>query len=168
MVELSEKAKSLKPGIYKHYKGKMYKVICVASHSETLEELVHYQALYDNHSHWVRPLDMFTEHVTVNNREVPRFKYLSEQTGLMQESTDEKKQSVKKEIRERTISYIVAAFGLVAGLAWNDAIRSLIEYLFPISTGSVWAKLIYAVIITIIVVFISIYLLRLTRKSDSK
>lgn len=69
---------AIKPGIYKHYKGNLYKVLGVARHSETLEELVVYQALYDSekfgaHALWVRPLKMFLETVTVNEREVPRF-----------------------------------------------------------------------------------------------
>jgi len=70
----------LKPGQYQHYKGNFYKVIGVAHHSETLEELVVYQALYDSEEFgknalWVRPKDMFMENVTIKEKEVPRFKY---------------------------------------------------------------------------------------------
>ncbi len=69
----------VKPGKYRHYKGKFYRVIGIARHSETLEPLVVYQALYDskefgNNSIWVRPLRMFTENVQVEGRSVPRFK----------------------------------------------------------------------------------------------
>jgi hypothetical protein len=65
---------NLKPGIYQHYKGNQYEVIGVAKHSETMEELVVYRALYGEHALWVRPLAMFLENVTVEGKEVPRFK----------------------------------------------------------------------------------------------
>jgi len=66
----------LKLGIYKHYKGKEYEVIGLAKHSETLEDLVVYKALYDDGQIWVRPLKMFLEEVEVNGKKVPRFEYV--------------------------------------------------------------------------------------------
>lgn len=48
---------------YKHFKGNEYLVLHVAKHSETLEEMVVYQALYGEHGIWVRPLDMFLEKI---------------------------------------------------------------------------------------------------------
>lgn len=66
----------IKLGKYKHYKGKEYEVLGVARHSETLEELVVYKALYDDNSLWVRPLKMFTETVDIDGKSVPRFKYI--------------------------------------------------------------------------------------------
>ncbi len=75
---------------------------------------------------------------------------------------------IKKEVKERTIAYIIAAFGLVAGLAWNEAIRTLIENLFPISKNTVLAKFIYAVLMTFIVVVITVYLMRLIKKDEIK
>lgn len=66
----------MKPGKYKHYKGKEYEVIGTAKHSETLEELVVYRALYGEKELWVRPLSMFTEEIEVNGEKVPRFKYI--------------------------------------------------------------------------------------------
>jgi hypothetical protein len=70
----------MKTGIYEHYKGKRYKVLGVAKHSETLEDLVVYEPLYENPlaKIWVRPIAMFTEMVEIDGQKVPRFKYLSE------------------------------------------------------------------------------------------
>jgi hypothetical protein len=66
----------IKLGKYLHYKGKYYQVLGVAKHSETLEELVVYQLLYDDYSWWVRPLKMFEEFVEVDGKLVPRFKFI--------------------------------------------------------------------------------------------
>lgn len=71
----------LKLGTYQHYKGKFYEVIGIGRHSETLEELVVYHALYDSkefgkNAIWVRPKSIFLEDVTVNGKEVSRFKYV--------------------------------------------------------------------------------------------
>jgi hypothetical protein len=68
----------LKSGKYQHYKGKEYEVIGIAKHSETLEELVVYKALYqpEGENMWVRPLKMFIEEVVINEKKIPRFKYL--------------------------------------------------------------------------------------------
>lgn len=68
----------LKLGKYRHYKGKEYEVIGVANDSETLEKLVVYRALYGAHDLWVRPLKMFTEEVEIDDKKVPRFKFLGE------------------------------------------------------------------------------------------
>lgn len=63
-------------GIYRHYKGKMYFVIGVAKHSETLEDLVVYQNKYGEDI-WVRPLSMFLDKVEVDGQVVNRFTKLS-------------------------------------------------------------------------------------------
>lgn len=66
----------LKLGKYKHYKGKEYEVIGIARHSETLEDLVIYKALYGENELWARPLKMFQEEVEVDGKKVLRFKYV--------------------------------------------------------------------------------------------
>ena len=69
-----EYLRTLKTGKkYRHFKGNEYLVMHIAKHSETLEELVVYQALYGEMGVWVRPLDMFLEQVEVNGQMVNRF-----------------------------------------------------------------------------------------------
>lgn len=62
-----------KPGLYRHYKGHDYRVICLARHSETQEVLVVYDALYGERGRWVRPAAMFAETVEIDRVRVPRF-----------------------------------------------------------------------------------------------
>lgn len=63
----------VKPGKYRHYKGNEYRVIGMARHSETLEPMVVYQALYGEMGIWVRPAYMWSELVTVGDTQVLRF-----------------------------------------------------------------------------------------------
>ena len=63
-------------GLYKHYKGLDYKVLSLARHSETLEALVVYQALYGEFDIWVRPLSMFLETIMIEGTIRPRFEYI--------------------------------------------------------------------------------------------
>lgn len=69
---------TIKPGKYRHYKGKDYEVIGVARHSETLEELVVYKALYqpEGENIWIRPLTMFVEEIEIEGKKMPRFEFL--------------------------------------------------------------------------------------------
>jgi hypothetical protein len=76
--------------------------------------------------------------------------------------------SVKQEIRNKVAGYIVAAFGLVAGLAWNDAIKSFIDYFFPAEQNSLKAKFGYAILITILVVVVSVYVMKFLKKEEKK
>lgn len=71
-----DKIPSIPLGTYEHYKGNHYEVIEVARHSETLEPLVVYRALYGERALWVRPFVMFMEEVVVNEKQVPRFRYI--------------------------------------------------------------------------------------------
>lgn len=68
----------VKLGKYRHFKGGMYEVIAVANHSETLEKLVVYRALYGEGEVWVRPLEMWTETVQHEGKTVKRFAYIED------------------------------------------------------------------------------------------
>lgn len=61
------------PGIYRHYKGQRYRVLGLARHSETMESLVVYQALYGERGLWVRPTAMFCETVELDGEPIARF-----------------------------------------------------------------------------------------------
>ncbi|MBA3723941.1 MAG: DUF1653 domain-containing protein [Candidatus Levybacteria bacterium] len=70
----------MKLGKYQHTKtGNYYQVISIGKHSETKEDLVIYECLYDNplSKVWVRPLKMFLEEVVIKGEKVPRFKFIS-------------------------------------------------------------------------------------------
>lgn len=67
---------TIKLGRYRHFKGKEYEVLGLAKHSETLEKMVVYRALYGNRDIWVRPLSMWEETVERNGGTVQRFTYI--------------------------------------------------------------------------------------------
>ncbi|WP_414828561.1 DUF1653 domain-containing protein [Alteromonas sp. H39] len=69
----------LPTGRYQHYKGACYDVLGTATHSETEEVLVVYRPCYGERQLWVRPITMFTETVTRDGQNVPRFAYLQTQ-----------------------------------------------------------------------------------------
>jgi heme-degrading monooxygenase HmoA len=75
---------SIKKGLYQHYKGPMYRVLDVAKHSETEEELVIYQALYGDKGFWARPMTMFAEMVEVDGQSQPRFAFCDDQTEVLE------------------------------------------------------------------------------------
>lgn len=68
--------KTLTKGIYRHYKGNLYQVLDVVTHSETEEKLVLYKALYGDFGLWVRPAAMFSETVTHAGENVRRFELI--------------------------------------------------------------------------------------------
>ncbi len=69
----------IKLGKYRHYKGNIYEVLAVASHSETLEDMVVYRALYGDGEYWVRPLSMWSEKLVLPTGDaVLRFTYIDE------------------------------------------------------------------------------------------
>ena len=66
-------------GLYRHYKGGQYEVMGTARHSETLEPMTVYRALYGAHDLWVRPAAMFNETVNINGVVQPRFAWVGEE-----------------------------------------------------------------------------------------
>ena len=68
----------IKIGKYRHFKGKEYQVLYLATHSETMEPMVVYQALYGEQGIWVRPAAMWNEIIEWDGRKQSRFTYLSE------------------------------------------------------------------------------------------
>ena len=71
----------IRPGRYRHFKGKEYRVLCMARHSETEEPMVVYQALYGEGGIWVRPAAMWNETVEREGKRVPRFVFVGEENG---------------------------------------------------------------------------------------
>lgn len=68
----------IKLGRYRHFKGMEYEVIGIANHSETLEKMVVYRALYGNREIWVRPIEMWNETVERDGKVFQRFTYIGE------------------------------------------------------------------------------------------
>lgn len=75
---------------------------------------------------------------------------------------------ISSEVKEKTLGFLVTAFGLVAGLAWNEAIQSLIRNLFIIDKNSIWAKFIYAILMTLVLVIMTVFLARFFGKEEKK
>lgn len=69
---------SIKPGRYRHFKGKEYRVLYLARHSETLEEMVVYQALYGERGIWVRPAAMWDEQIVHDGKSMRRFEWIGD------------------------------------------------------------------------------------------
>ena len=65
-------------GVYRHYKGAQYEVIGFAKHSESLEDMVIYKALYGERGAWVRPLSMWENSIEVDGKTVKRFEFIGE------------------------------------------------------------------------------------------
>ena len=69
----------IKPGKYRHFKGNEYEVIGLANHSETMEPMIVYRALYGEHGLWVRPASMWNETVERDGKVFQRFTYIGEE-----------------------------------------------------------------------------------------
>ena len=72
----------IKLGRYRHFKGNEYEVIGIAKHSETLEEMVVYRALYDEGGLWVRPANMWNEVIERDGKKLQRFTYIGKLKGV--------------------------------------------------------------------------------------
>ena len=68
----------IKPGLWRHFKGNLYELVDIARHSETLEEMVVYRALYGERGLWVRPAAMWDEMITRDGKTFKRFQYIGE------------------------------------------------------------------------------------------
>ncbi|MEK7652248.1 MAG: DUF5654 family protein [Patescibacteria group bacterium] len=84
----------------------------------------------------------------------------------MNKEFKEKEKRLGKELRIQSIGYIVAALGLVVGLSWNDAIKSLIDHFFKTEGSGITAKFVYAIAITVLIILLSQFLMRLGRKEE--
>lgn len=73
---------------------------------------------------------------------------------------------VALEVKEKVGTYLLAGFGVVTGLAWNEAVKELIDVLWPLEQGSLTAKFIYALAMTVLVVIASIIVLRFTKQKE--
>ena len=69
---------TIKPGRYRHFKGMEYEVVGIARHSETMEEMVVYRALYGEGGLWVRPAAMWNEMVECDGKTVARFTFIGD------------------------------------------------------------------------------------------
>jgi len=65
-------------GLYQHYNGNFYHAMCICRHSETLEEMVVYRALYADYGVWVRPKEIFAGKVTHGGKLIDRFTFVRE------------------------------------------------------------------------------------------
>lgn len=100
-------------GLYQHFKGAFYRVLDVAKHSETEEEVVVYQALYGDKGMWVRPLSMFTEAITHDGETRPRFARLDQQTEVLEVAVLD----VKPELGNDFEAAFAQAQSIIAGMS---------------------------------------------------
>ena len=74
-----EAKETIRPGRYRHFKGREYEVLCIARHSEDESPMVVYRPLYNDSGLWVRPADMWNETVVRDGRTYTRFVWVEEQ-----------------------------------------------------------------------------------------
>lgn len=76
-MQYEEAVHAIEPGLYQHFKGNYYEVLYIARHSETIEPMVVYRALYGDRGVWTRPAHMWNETVERDGRTIQRFRKLS-------------------------------------------------------------------------------------------
>ena len=81
---------------------------------------------------------------------------------------EEEKRKIEDAFKRRVEGYLMTAFGIVAGLAWNEAVKDLMAYLLPMQKDTIFAKFLYAIIMTFVLILISLYVIRFINRSDSK
>lgn len=82
------------------------------------------------------------------------------------EKIKEEGKELRVQMKEKIVGYIGAGFGVIASLAWNEAIKALIEHLYPLQQDTIWAKFVYAGLMTLVLVIVSFYLIRIFDKKD--
>lgn len=112
---------------YRHFKGNLYRLIGIAKDSETLEDLVVYQALYGEHQMWVRPADMFFGTVERDGKVMPRFEEISKEEAFGKKKTNNMKTGLKPWVGERPKVLIL---GTMAG---DTSIQSQSYYDSPLN-----------------------------------
>lgn len=76
------------------------------------------------------------------------------------ETLKEEGEKITNEVRDRAMSYIAGGLGIVVGLAWNEAIKALIDYFYPLSSANgIFAKFLYAIILTAVIVVVTMYVI---------
>lgn len=90
---MPDKINPIPLGLYRHYKGNKYEVIGFARHSETLEDMVIYKALYGEYGRWVRPLSMWENPIQVDGKTVKRFEFVSDR------EQDDRKHALSEALR---------------------------------------------------------------------
>lgn len=80
----------------------------------------------------------------------------------------EEKDKIDVAFKRRTEGYIIMAFGIVTGLAWNEAVKALMVYFIPLDKDTIFAKFLYAIIMTIILVLMSLYVVKFINMGDHK
>lgn len=83
-----------------------------------------------------------------------------------EQKNKKEKYRLRRELRKQTFGYVVGALSLVAGLAWNEAIKAVIDFVFPLDRTGLWAKFIYAAVLTIVVILVSVYVGQLLNPTD--
>jgi hypothetical protein len=77
---------------------------------------------------------------------------------------NDSQKNLKQQLRKQVSTYLMAALGFVAGLAWNEAIKGVIDRIFPFSGNGIIAKFVYAILVTIIIILFALYI----SKDDDK